>query len=257
MWRRSATQLSLGLRRTRTALAPWQSSSSTSGKEGSSSSGISSGWALPKQIAGWYPRKGGEFLANAMAGHNAFLQDTPTRFDEVHARHFSLVEALSITPLYTLTMVHYFSVFCQYPTRVEVLKPMLEELGQKSELQYRWLLIMQAKKAPVEIIAWRCGLLISQIVLFPLWLFLSSVAPQLVHATIAFSSHILHAKYDCLRASGSGAAGGRAPVVPEFVPMAVRMYAAKEAFHEAHSAALPTDFGVVIVMLLLILFLTA
>ncbi|KAK7197691.1 hypothetical protein NESM_000720900 [Novymonas esmeraldas] len=235
------------------------SSSTASGRStGSSSSSSSSsggGWALPKQIASWYPRRGGEFLANAMAGHNVFVQDIPTRFDEVHAQHFSLVESLTITPLYTLAMVHYFSVFCQYPTRVEVLRPMLEELGHKSELQYRWLLILQAKKTPLEVVAWRGGLLLTQITLFPLWLLLSSAAPQLVHATVAFSSHILHTKYSCLKASGSSSAGGRAAVVPPFVSTAADMYAAKETFHEAQSVALPTDVVVAIIMLLLILFL--
>ncbi|KAG5481968.1 hypothetical protein LSCM1_05680 [Leishmania martiniquensis] len=256
MWRYSVVQLPPALRCRRAALAPWQSFFSTSGRASSSNH---SGWALPKQIADWYPRKGGEFLANTLTGHNAFIKGIPTRFDEMHARHFSLIEALSITPLYTLTIVHYCSIFCQYPTRVEVLKPMLEELGQKSGLQYRWLLIMQAKKAPVEIIAWRCGLLTSQILLLPLWLFLAAAAPQLVHATIAFSSHILHAKYSCLSARESDAAGGRASVVPGFVSEAATMYAAKEAFHDAQSTALPTDFGAatVLLLLLLLLFLTA
>ncbi|GET87398.1 hypothetical protein, conserved [Leishmania tarentolae] len=253
MWRRSVPQLALGLQRTGVALAPRQSCTSGS----CSSGGIGSGWALPKSITSWYPRKGGEFLANTMAGHNAFITDLPTRFDVAHAQHFSLIEGLTITPLYTLAMVHYFSIFCQYPARVEVLKPMLEELQLKSELQYRWLLIMQARRAPGEILAWRCGLLTLQIVLFPIWLFLSSAAPQLVHATIAFSNHILHTKYSCVNASGAVAAGGRATVVPEFVSKAGDMYAAREAFHETQSVTVPTDIGVAIVMLLLLLFLTA
>ncbi|KAG5508747.1 hypothetical protein JKF63_05245 [Porcisia hertigi] len=262
MWRRIAPQFAQALRCTRAARAPHQSRFSASNRDGTSSrsrssGGIYSGWTLPRRIAEWYPRRVGEFLANTMAGHNIFIQDTPTRFDEVHAQHFSLVEGLTITPLYTLTMVHYFSVFCQYPTRIEVLRPMLDELSQKSELQYRWLLIMQAKKAPVEIVVWRCGLLTLQIVLFPIWLFLSSAAPQLVHATVSFSSHILHTKYSCLNASGSSAAGGRAAVVPEFVSKAASMYSEKETFHEAQSTALPTDIGVAIVVLLLVFYLAA
>lgn len=253
MWRRCAPQLALALQHTGVAMAPRPSSTSGRG----SSSSIGNGWALPKHIASWYPRKGGEFLANTIAGHNAFIQDTPTRFDEVHARHFSLVEVLAITPLYTLAMVHYFSIFCQYPARIEVLKPMLEELRHRSELQYHWLLIIQAKRAPGEVIAWRCGLLTLQVVLFPIWLALSSAAPQLVHATVAFSNHILHTKYSCLNTSGASAAGGRAAVVPEFVSKAADMYAATETFHETQSVTLPTDFGVAIVMLLLVLFFTA
>ncbi|AIN96919.1 hypothetical protein LPMP_160450 [Leishmania panamensis] len=259
MWQRSAPQLTLALRCTRVALAPRQPSSSATGRGNSSSSGFGSGWALPKQIASWYPRKVGEFLANTIAGHNTFIQDIPTRFDEVHARHFSLVEGLTITPLYTLAIVHYFSIFCQYPTRVELLKPMLDELGRKSTLQCHWLLLMQTKRTPAEIIAWRCGLLTLQFVLFPIWLFLSSTAPQLVHATIAFSSHILHTKYGCLSSSGSSSAGGRAAaaaVVPEFVLKGADMYAAMQTFHETQSVTVPTDFGVAVVMLLLILVLT-
>jgi hypothetical protein len=231
-----------------TAVLYTSSPSSSSSSTGSSSN--KSGLSVPPYILKWYPRRGGEFLANCLAGHNAFIQDIPNRFDKAHARHFSLVEALTITPLYTLTMVHYFSLFCQYPTRIEVLKPMLKELGQKSDLQYRWLCVLQDTN-PVNSIVWRCGLLTLQLLLFPVWLLLSSAAPQLVHATVSYSCKILYTKYSCISTAKNPAA------VPAFVAKGAELYGEKETFHEAQSMALPTDFGVAIIMLFLVFFLTS
>lgn len=247
MWRR--TPALRFVQSTAALYAP--SSSSSSSSSGSSKSNPKGKWAVPPNILKWYPRKGGEFLANCLAGHNAFIQDIPNRFDKAHARHFSLVEALTITPLYTLTMVHYFSLFCQYPTRIEVLKPMLEELGQKSDIQYRWLCVLQDTN-PVNSIAWRCGLLTSQLLLFPVWLLLSSAAPQLVHATVSYSSKILHTKYSCI-----STAANNKTAVPAFVAKGADFYAEKETFHEAQSMALPTDFGVAIIMLVLVIYITS
>ena len=224
----------------------------------SSSSGdktAKSRWSMPASVTKWYPRQAGEFLANCLAGHNAFIHDIPNRFDKAHARHFSLVEALTITPLYTLTMVHYFSLFCQYPTRIEVLKPMLEELGRRSDIQYRWLCVLQDTN-PVNSIAWRCGLLSLQLLFFPVWLLLSAAAPQLVHATVSYSCHILHTKYSCINSNGDSAGGSKA-VVPSFVENGAELYAETETFHEAQAMALPTDFGVAIIMVFIVIYLTS
>ncbi|EPY27535.1 hypothetical protein STCU_05702 [Strigomonas culicis] len=149
----------------------------------------------------WYPKEGGEFLGNFLAGHNLFITDVPKRFDKNHARHFSLVESLTMTPLFALSMVHYFSVFCQYPTRSALIPPMMTELSKKSEIQKEWLLVLQ-EKAPMDAIPWRVGMLFHQILLFPVWLMAAAAAPQLVHATMAHVNHILHTKYDCISQSG-------------------------------------------------------
>ncbi|KPA77825.1 putative mitochondrial hypothetical protein [Leptomonas pyrrhocoris] len=246
MWRRTPVLRFV----TTTAALYAPPSSSSSSASSTNSKPANRAWSVPPSILKWYPRQAGEFLANCLTGHSAFIHDIPNRFDRAHARHFSFVEALTITPLYTLTMVHYFSLFCQYPTRVEVLKPMLEELGQKSDLQYRWLCVLQDTN-PVSSIAWRCALLTSQLLLFPAWLLLSSAAPQLVHATVSYSCRILHTKYSCISTAGNRAA------VPAFVAKAADLYAERETFHEAQAMALPTDFGVAIIMLFLIIFLTS
>ncbi|KPI89305.1 hypothetical protein ABL78_1534 [Leptomonas seymouri] len=240
MWRRTPA-----LRLVKTTAALYAAPSPPS--NGKSTSGP---WSVPSSILKWYPRRAGFFLAGCLAGHNIFINDIPKRFDKVHARHFSVVEALTITPVYTLTMVHYFSLFCQYPTRIEVLKPMLQELGHKSDIQYRWLCVLQDTN-PVSSITWRCGLLSLQLLLFPVWLLLSAAAPQLVHATVSSSCRILHTKYSCISASGHSAP------VPAFVAKAAELYAERETFHEAQAMALPTDFGVAIIMVVLVVYLTS
>lgn len=217
------------------------------GRGSSTLSGVG-GFSLPASWTSWYPEKGGEFLGNTLAGHNVFIEDIPSRFDAAHARHFSLVEALTITPLFSLSMVHYFSLYCQYVSRVAVLRPMLEELSFKSEVQHQWLIAMQ-NKSPINAIAWRLGLLTLQIVTFPLWLFLSSAAPQIVHATLRHTNHILYTKYSCISSSSN-------KTTPSFVSEAAKFCSKMEGFHE-QNMRLPTDFGVAVIMLLLILFFTS
>lgn len=203
-----------------------------------------SGASKLASLLSWYPVKGGEFLGNLLAGHNMFIQDVPQRFDQKHARHFSLVEALTLTPLFTQSMVHYFSLFCQYPTRAQLLMPMMTECAKKSTLQQDWLAVLQ-KNAPVEVVAWKLALMLSQLMLFPLWLMLSAAAPQLVHATLQHTNHILATKYECI----SGTA-------PAFVSANVAQCNKSEDFHR-QQINMPTDFGVATVMLLVILYLTS
>lgn len=191
-----------------------------------------------------YPKEGGEFLGNLLAGHNLFITDVPKRFDKNHARHFSLVESLTITPLFALSMVHYFSIFCQYPTRSHLIPPMMTELSKKTEVQKEWLLVLQ-EKSPMDAIPWRVGMLMHQIILFPVWLMVAAAAPQLTHATMAHVNHILHTKYDCISQSG-----------PKFVQANVAPCGFARDFHEKQFK-IPTDFGAAIIFFLLILYITS
>ncbi|CAD2212684.1 hypothetical protein AGDE_10251 [Angomonas deanei] len=182
-----------------------------------------------KGFASWYPNEGGVFLGNLLAGHNLFIADTPKRFDKKHARHFSLVETLTITPLFTLSMVHYFSVFCQHPERAALMPLVCLELGRKTVMQKEWIGILK-KDSPVDGLLWSVGLLSSQIVLFPLWLIVSSAAPQLVHATLNQTNHILYTKYECISEAS-----------PPFVSTNVPCCREQRDFHEKQMY-LPTDF---------------
>lgn len=197
------------------------------------------------KFTAWYPRQGGEFFGKLLAGHNTFIQDMPRKFDVHHARHFSLVESLTITPVFTLCMVHYFSSFCQYPGRAtDVLPGLLQELTNKTATQQKWLTELE-NRSPVDVIAWKAFLLLSQVVLFPVWLLMSALAPQLVHATALSSDRILAVKYGAL---------GAVPNMPAFISQTAQNYKAYLDFHE-NKLNLPTDFFVAVIMIMIMLFL--
>lgn len=220
----------------RTLLARDGPASSTAGKKGA---------AIAQKYFSWYPVKGGEFLGNFLAGHNLFIADIPKKFDKAHARHFSLVEGLTIVPLFTLTTVHYFSTFCQFPNRARLVPPLCRELGAKTALQNEWMQVLQ-QKSPTDALAWRLAMLALQVGCYPLCLLLSCVAPQMVHATLEYTNHILATKYECISAGPALA----------FIGANVAQCRSAEDFHR-QQVTLPTDFGAAVVLLLMVFYLTS
>ncbi|ORC83600.1 uncharacterized protein TM35_000631000 [Trypanosoma theileri] len=192
----------------------------------------------------WYPRKGGEFLGDLLAGHNLFIADIPRKFDAQHARHFSLVESLCITPLFTLSIVHYFSGFFLYPAQRKVIPVLMTELTRKTEAIHQWTDVM-SKKSPGDAIAWRAGLVLSQVMLFPAWLLFSSFAPQLMHATLERTNHILYQKYACITKDA-----------PPFVEKCMNEAREAEGFH-SQQLNIPTDYCAAVLIILLVLYLTS
>ncbi|KEG11098.1 hypothetical protein DQ04_02981030 [Trypanosoma grayi] len=200
--------------------------------------------ASVRQLFQWYPRKGGEFLGDMLAGHNVFIADIPRKFNAQHARHFSLVESLCITPLFTLSMVHYFSSFFLYPAQRKVIPVLMTELTQKTETMQQWLDVM-AKKSPADAIAWRAAMALTQVVLFPVWLLLSSFAPQLMHAMLERTNHITYQKCACINQEA-----------PPFVEAAMTQAREAEAFH-SQQLSIPTDYCAALLIVLLVLYLTS
>ncbi|KAH9584214.1 hypothetical protein LSM04_004041 [Trypanosoma melophagium] len=192
----------------------------------------------------WYPRKGGGFLGDLLAGHNLFIADIPRKFDAQHARHFSLVESLCLTPLFTLSIVQYFSGFFLYPARRQVIPVLMTELTRKTETIHQWTDVM-GKSSPGDAIVWRAGLVLSQVMLFPLWLLLSAFAPQLMHATLERTNHILYQKCACI---SKGA--------PPFVEKCMNEAREAEVFH-TQQLNTPTDYCTAVLIVALVLYLTS
>ncbi|RNF01995.1 hypothetical protein TraAM80_06657 [Trypanosoma rangeli] len=192
----------------------------------------------------WYPRRGGEFLGDMLAGHNLFIADVPRKFDAQHARHFSFTDSLCITPLFALTMVHYFSSFFLYPTRRQMFPVLMTELARKTEAQLQWMDVM-AKRSPEGVIAWRALMAVTQVVLFPAWLLLASFAPQLLHAMLERTNHILHQKLACVSKDA-----------PPFVQQYMTEAREAEAFH-SQQLCIPTDYCAALLITLLVLYLTS
>lgn len=234
------------LRRSLPLTAPIGSSSSGRDRSGNGSSDLQrSVRGFTRKVLQWYPERGGEFIGNALAGHNVFIQDLPKKFDKQHARHFSLVEAVTITPTFTLSMVHYLSMFSQHPSRsTALLSSIFTELTEKTAAQAAWLAVLQ-QRSPLDVVAWRAVILLLQLALFPLSVMWSAAAPQLVHATLAHTNHILQTKYACIAEGG-----------PPFVTVRAAQCAQASDFHRSHMR-LPTDYGVAVVMVLLVLYITS
>lgn len=191
----------------------------------------------------WYPVGAGEFLGDMIAGHNAFIQDVPKNFDAAHAKHFALVESASIVPAFTLSIVHYFSTYCQFPSRGDLIAPLQKECGEKS-LAIRFWMNQFASKQALESVPWRVGLLSLQIATFPFWLLLSSASPAVVHCTLLRINHIMASKYACVSKNA-----------PPYVTTAGKSAEAAEGFHRGHTHC-TTDFGAAICVLLLLWYLS-
>lgn len=190
----------------------------------------------------WYPVGAGEFLGDMIAGHNAFIQDIPKSFDAAHAKHFALVESAAIVPAFSLSIVHYFSTYCQFPSRGELVPHLQRECNDKS-LCIRFWTDKFASKQAMESVPWRIGLLTLQVTTFPFWLLLSSASPAVVHSTLLRINHIMASKYSCVSKNA-----------PPFVSTAVKSAEAAESFHRMHTHC-TTDFGAAICVLFLLWYL--
>lgn len=189
------------------------------------------------------PVKAGDFLGDMIAGHNAFIQDIPKKFDNAHAKHFALVESVAIVPVFALSIVHYVSAFTQFPERSQELPRLQQEAAEKTNSIIFWLDIFAKQNAPASL-GWRVGLLGLQIVTFPLWLVVASSSPAIVHCTLHRVNHIMSSKYECVQANG-----------PEFIRRHARLTETSEQFHRSRTHT-PTDFAAAAVLLLLIWYLT-
>lgn len=82
-----------------------------------------------------------------------------------------------------------------------------------------------------------------QLILFPVWLLLSAIAPQLVHATVHHVNYIMYTKYECISNNA-----------PPFVEQSATRCLQAQDFHLTQSK-LPTDIGVATIMLLIVFFI--
>lgn len=196
---------------------------------------------MPK-MPSFSPKKIGDFLGDMIAGHNLFIADIPKQFDQAHAKHFAFVEGLASVPALTLTIVHYFSMFCQYSTRVQLLPPLQDELLSKARSMNFWL-DQFARREALQSVPWRVGILTAQVATFPVWLLLSSASPAVVHATMERVNHIMSSKYQCIDKRA-----------PPFVATHQHATARAEEFHRLQTH-LPTDIGAAVMLLLIFLYL--
>jgi hypothetical protein len=187
-------------------------------------------WA--KGLLSWNPVRVGEFL-----------QDIPKKFDKAHAKHFAVVESASIVPVFALSVVHYFSMYTQYPDRAALLPKLQQEAAEKTNSIKFWLDNF-ARHNAAESIPWRIGLLGMQVVTFPLWLLVASASPAVVHSTLLRIDHIMSSKYQCISNSA-----------PAFVAQHAKSTELSEDFHRTLTHV-PTDFGAAAFLLLLIWYLT-
>lgn len=172
-----------------------------------------------------------------LVGHSCFIRHQQKRechnvFDRSHAQHFAFSESLTLTPLFALTAVHYVSSYCRYPSRSEeVLPVLLTQVRENIAWQGICFNYIQHEPFSVEdktngvgdghqltpcqrremeadfrIRAWwsacvlRSGLLMAQLLTFPLWLCLAVFMPHFVHAVLAHSCFLLRDKYAALPA---------------------------------------------------------
>ncbi|KAG8343331.1 hypothetical protein ERJ75_001231700 [Trypanosoma vivax] len=194
------------------------------------------------RLTSWYPRGGGEFIGDILAGHSAFIADQARRFNVSTARHFSLVESLTITPLFALAIVHYFSCFLLFPRREKTLAMLMDELTRKTAMQQKWHNVL-VEKSPADAVAWRVAMLISQITLFPFFILLSAIAPQLTHATLERTNNILYQKYASISAHS-----------PPFVEKSMNDVREAAAFH-SQQLGIATDYTAGVIVILLVLYL--
>ncbi|CCW71709.1 unnamed protein product [Phytomonas sp. Hart1] len=176
-----------------------------------------------------------------MAGHHLFIQGTPKAFSPQCARHFALIESLTMGPLFGLLVVHYVSTFCQYPERsARGFPQILQELKGKAAGQDAWLAMLRSSSSGVEGVVYPAGALAAQLFLLPLWLILCSGTPQLAHATLLHANRILQDKYAVI---GQGA--------PPFAGERARECARDAEFHASHLSE-PTDYAAAMVILLIL-----
>ncbi|RHW73006.1 hypothetical protein DPX39_040061300 [Trypanosoma brucei equiperdum] len=200
--------------------------------------------AALRRLFSQYPRNGGEFLGNLLVGHNVFIADQPRKYDVCHARHFSLLESLNIVPLFTLTVVHYFSTFLLFPSRRNMIPVLMTELTNKSKMEQEWLEALAAK-SPADAVAWRAAMLLSHLVLFPMFLILSAIAPQLVHATLERTNEILYQKYASI---STGA--------PTFVKKCMEDARDASTYHSMQ-LNISTDYVAALIIVVLVLYLNS
>lgn len=191
----------------------------------------------------WDPTKAGNFLGDMLAGHNAFIQDVPKKFDSAHAKHFALVESAAIVPVFALSIVHYFSTYTQFPERAALIPSLQQETAEKTNSIVFWLDLFARENAAASI-GWRIGLLGLQVATFPLWLLVASASPAVAHCTMHRVDHIMASKYQCIQSNA-----------PAFVARHAKSTEASEEFHRSRTH-LPTDFGAAAAVLLLIWYLT-
>jgi hypothetical protein len=196
-----------------------------------------------KGFLSFNPTKAGDFLGDMIAGHNAFIQDIPKKFDAAHAKHFALVESAAIVPVFALSMVHYFSAYTQFPDRAQLLPKLQQETTEKTNSIVFWLSVFANQNAPASI-GWRLGLLTMQVATFPLWLLVASASPAIVHSTMSRVDHIMSSKYQCVQTNA-----------PEFIGRHARLTELSEDFHKSKTH-MPTDFAAAAVILFLIWYLT-
>ncbi|CUG88369.1 GPI-anchored surface protein, putative [Bodo saltans] len=198
-------------------------------------------WAT--NMLSFNPTRAGDFLGDMLAGHNAFIQDIPKKFDAAHAKHFAVVESASLVPVFALSIVHYFSAFTQFSDRAQLLPKLQQESAEKTSSIIFWLDVFAKQNAPASL-AWRVGLLTMQVATFPFWLLVASASPAIVHSTMSRVDHIMSSKYECVEKNA-----------PEFIGRHARLTRSSEEFHKARTH-LPTDFAAAAVLLLLIWYLT-
>ena len=187
-------------------------------------------------IIGAYPRKIGDGLAEGLVGNSAFIKDVPKGFDKEHARHFFLVEGVAIMPLYTLSIVHYFSSFCKYGERKDLIVPLQAQQAESLASIHFWLDQLD-KKNPTEGVLVRTLFLAMQVVTFPFWLVLATTAPPVCHCFQEHANSILATKYAAISNKS-----------PPFVDKRGRQCELGQGFHNANSL-IKTDMVAVGVIL--------
>lgn len=193
-------------------------------------------------VAGWYPRKIGNGLAHGMCGHSAFIKDVPKEFNAQYAKHFALVEAMSMMPAASLIIVHYFSSMLRYRDRQNTIAPLQQELNNKIRAVHFWLGHLESRD-PTMAPFWRVGLLAMQVTTFPLWLFTAATAPPVFHCALEEANHILNGKYACLLNKG-----------PPMIQQRVQQTDEANEFHKLHSL-IKTDIAALMFVFMIMYFL--
>lgn len=199
----------------------------------------------PKPASGmfkWYPREFGVGLAESVAGHSAFVANTPQKFDSAYAKHFLLLECLTIVPVFCVSTVHYASSFCLYPSRAALLPGLHTELANRSKAISFWSEHV-TKLSPQTAVLFRSSMLGMQMCTMPVWMFLAAASPSVLHCMLERSNEILVMKYGSLEQNS--------PVALSHI----RDSAAQAAvFHKPH-CLIKTDYAAALFLMLLMFFL--
>jgi hypothetical protein len=190
----------------------------------------------------WYPRDFGVALAEGVVGHSAFVANTPQKFDSAYSKHFMLIECLAAVPLFCVTTVHYVSSFCMFPGRASMLPGLHNEMANRAKSISFWNEHV-TKLSPQTSVLFRGSMLVVQLSTVPVWIFLATASPSVMHCMLERSNEILSMKYAALEKHAP-------PMIEQLRSNSLNA----QDFHKPH-CFLTTDYVAAVFLMLFLFFM--